>query len=74
MASLAEPLAPWSRRLLWLVPVLAMGLWLAEHRAVPWALSVGGDEMEYADIARRIARGDGFTTSLIYPAELDYGV
>jgi 4-amino-4-deoxy-L-arabinose transferase-like glycosyltransferase len=70
----AKRLAAWAGRFVWLVPVLAVGLWLAEHRAVPWALLVGGDEMEYADVARRIARGDGFTTSLIYPAELDYGV
>jgi 4-amino-4-deoxy-L-arabinose transferase-like glycosyltransferase len=59
-------------RWLWLLPLLALGIWLVAHRDLPWALW-GGDEMEYADVARRLARGDGFTTSLIYPAELSYG-
>ncbi len=59
-------------RWLWLLPALAVLVWLVAHRDLPWVLW-GGDEMEYADVARRLARGDGFTTSLIYPAELAYG-
>jgi len=53
--------------------VLAAAIWLSAHRDLPWELW-GGDEAEYADIARRLSRGEGFTTSLIYPVELEWGV
>jgi len=53
--------------------LLAAFTWLWSHQPLPWALW-DGDEMEYADIGRHLARGDGFTTNLIYPVELDFGV
>jgi len=58
-----------------LVAVLAFGagIWLDVHRRLAWDLEAL-DAMEYADIARHLANGQGFTTGLIYPAELEYGV
>ncbi len=58
-----------ARLLLCLVLVVALGTWVHAHRRVPWVLW-GGDETEYADIGRRLGRGEGFTTGIIYPAEL----
>ncbi len=62
-----------TRHLLWIAPLLAAGLWWFQHREIPWALFTG-DEYEYADLGRQLARGDGFTTGIIYPVEVDYGV
>lgn len=60
---------------LWLACVLCIGagLWLDAHRRFPWDITVL-DAMEYADIARHLANGQGFTTSLVYPAEIEFGV
>jgi 4-amino-4-deoxy-L-arabinose transferase-like glycosyltransferase len=55
------------------VLALGAGLWLDGHRRFAWEIEVP-DAMEYAEIARHLADGQGFTTSLIYPAELEYGV
>ena len=52
---------------------VAFGAWLSAHRDLPWAL-FSGDEMEYAEIARRIADGRGFTTGIIFPVEIAWGV
>jgi 4-amino-4-deoxy-L-arabinose transferase-like glycosyltransferase len=57
-------------RWIWLAPLLAAAVWLWAYQDLPAELW-GGDEAEYADIARRIARGDGFTTGIIYPVELN---
>ena len=53
----------------WIGLVLAVALWLHAHRTLEWTIWAG-DEFEYADVARHLARGDGFTTGIIYPAEL----
>jgi 4-amino-4-deoxy-L-arabinose transferase-like glycosyltransferase len=66
------PQNPKPARWIWLMPVFALMVWLIAHQDIPWQLW-GGDEMEYADVARRLARGDGFTASLIYPVELEWG-
>jgi len=55
------------------VLLVGAGCWWDAHRRVPWDIQVL-DAMEYADIGRHLARGEGFTTSLIYPAELEFGV
>jgi 4-amino-4-deoxy-L-arabinose transferase-like glycosyltransferase len=60
-------------RWIWIAPLLAAAVWMWAHQDLPWELW-GGDEAEYADVARHLARGEGFTTSLIYPAELEWGV
>ena len=59
----------------WVACVLlsSAALWLDAHRRYPWDLRVL-DAMEYGDIARHLANGQGFTTSLVYPAELEFGV
>jgi 4-amino-4-deoxy-L-arabinose transferase-like glycosyltransferase len=49
--------------------MLAAAVWLWAYQDLPAELW-GGDEAEYADIARRLARGEGFTTGIIYPVEL----
>jgi 4-amino-4-deoxy-L-arabinose transferase-like glycosyltransferase len=56
-----------------LVPLAACA-WLLAHRGLPFEFLVGQDELEYADLARAIARGEGFTSGLIYPVELAQGV
>jgi 4-amino-4-deoxy-L-arabinose transferase-like glycosyltransferase len=60
-------------RWIWLAPLFAAAVWFVVHQDLPWELW-GGDEAEYVDVARRVARGDGFTTGIIYPVELEYGV
>ena len=55
------------------VLLVGAGCWWDAHRRVPWDIQVL-DAMEYADIGRHLARGEGFTTSLIYPAEVEFGV
>jgi 4-amino-4-deoxy-L-arabinose transferase-like glycosyltransferase len=56
-----------------LTPVaVACGIWLYLRWRLPWVFWTG-DENEYAEIARRIARGEGFTTGILYPAELAWG-
>lgn len=47
--------------------------WSLNHVGIPWALE-SGDAHEYAEMARRLAHGDGFTTGVLYPAELWLGV
>lgn len=68
---------PSSRRndalLLVAVALLAAAGWLWALRDLPPVLW-SGDGYEYADAARRLARGDGFTTGVIYPPHLAYGV
>jgi 4-amino-4-deoxy-L-arabinose transferase-like glycosyltransferase len=51
---------------------VAAAVWLAAHRDLPWKLW-SGDACEYAEMARRLAGGEGFTTGVIYPAELGFG-
>jgi 4-amino-4-deoxy-L-arabinose transferase-like glycosyltransferase len=46
--------------------------WWLNHRGIPWEL-LSGDAYEYAEMARRLAGGEGFTTGLLYPAELWLG-
>lgn len=73
-----ERVARWaaSRRVSW--PLLLAGFaaggcaWLWNHHGIPWRLG-SGDAYEYAEMARRLARGEGFTTGVIYPAELWLG-
>jgi 4-amino-4-deoxy-L-arabinose transferase-like glycosyltransferase len=69
----AHPPARLARLLPALAALLAFSLWVPERLALPWALP-GGDESEYADVGRHLARGEGFTTGIVYPAELDFGV
>jgi 4-amino-4-deoxy-L-arabinose transferase-like glycosyltransferase len=54
--------------------VLTSGLcsWLYTHWQLPWPLHTG-DAKEYAVMARRLADGEGFTTAVVYPAELRFG-
>lgn len=66
--------APFARKnWIWFAAILSGALWLGVHQDISWE-TWGGDEAEYADVARRLARGEGFTTSLIYPAEIEWGV
>jgi len=51
---------------------VALVVWVAAHRGLPWKLW-SGDACEYAEMARRLAAGEGFTTGVIYPAELSFG-
>jgi hypothetical protein len=51
---------------------VALTVWSAAHRGLPWKLW-SGDACEYAEMARRLAAGEGFTTGVIYPAELAFG-
>lgn len=65
-----------SRNTFWaagLVCVVAGGFWLWGHADLPFMFFTG-DERHYAEIGRRIASGQGFTTGLIYPIEVDWGV
>ena len=45
---------------LWVTCVLVIGVacWLDAHRRLPWDI-VGLDAMEYADIARHLAKTEG---------------
>ncbi|MGH0032557.1 MAG: hypothetical protein ACQGVC_22425, partial [Myxococcota bacterium] len=58
----------------WVLATLGLGgvAWLVQHQGVPWLLG-SGDAWEYAEMARRLARGEGFTTGVVYPAELWLG-
>jgi hypothetical protein len=51
---------------------VASAVWLTAHRGLPWRLW-SGDACEYAEMGRRLAAGEGFTTGVIYPAELAFG-
>jgi 4-amino-4-deoxy-L-arabinose transferase-like glycosyltransferase len=51
---------------------VALAVWLAAQRGLPWRLW-SGDACEYAEMGRRLAAGEGFTTGVIYPAELAFG-
>jgi len=51
---------------------VALAVWVAAHRGLPWKLW-SGDACEYAEMGRRLAAGEGFTTGVIYPAELAFG-
>jgi 4-amino-4-deoxy-L-arabinose transferase-like glycosyltransferase len=51
---------------------VALAVWVAAHRSLPWRLW-SGDACEYAEMGRRLAAGEGFTTGVIYPAELAFG-
>jgi len=55
------------------IALLAAGAWAHAHRDLPWSF-LTGDEAEYAEVARRIANGRGFTTGIIYPIEVAWGV
>jgi 4-amino-4-deoxy-L-arabinose transferase-like glycosyltransferase len=62
-----------SAPLLAFVAALAIGGWLWAHRDLP-PLLWSGDGYEYADIGRHLAAGEGFTTGIVYPPHLAYGV
>jgi hypothetical protein len=51
---------------------IALAVWVAAHRGLPWKLW-SGDACEYAEMGRRLAAGEGFTTGVIFPAELGFG-
>jgi 4-amino-4-deoxy-L-arabinose transferase-like glycosyltransferase len=55
------------------VVVTAALAWGFVHRDLPWEFT-SGDEAEYAELARRLASGRGFTTGIIYPIEVEWGV
>jgi 4-amino-4-deoxy-L-arabinose transferase-like glycosyltransferase len=52
--------------------LLALGSLVYTHRGLPWYLW-SGDAREYAVMARRLAQGEGFTTGVIFPAEVSFG-
>jgi 4-amino-4-deoxy-L-arabinose transferase-like glycosyltransferase len=54
------------------VVCVALAVWVSAHRGLPWKLW-SGDACEYAEMGRRLAAGEGFTTGVIYPAELEFG-
>lgn len=56
-----------------IICALSAGLWVWGHEDLPF-MFVSGDERNYAEIARRIATGRGFTTGLIFPIEAEWGV
>lgn len=58
--------------LLAVVLLVAAGSWAFQHRGLGWGLH-SGDAHEYAEMARRLSRGEGFTTGVIFPAELHLG-
>jgi len=51
---------------------VAAASWSYAHLGLPWQLW-SGDACEYAEMGRRLADGEGFTTGVIYPAELGFG-
>jgi 4-amino-4-deoxy-L-arabinose transferase-like glycosyltransferase len=51
---------------------VALGVWVSAHWSLPWKLW-SGDACEYAEMGRRLAAGNGFTTGVIFPAELHLG-
>jgi 4-amino-4-deoxy-L-arabinose transferase-like glycosyltransferase len=53
---------------------LAAGIaaWSYEHRGISWQLH-SRDAFQYAEMGRRLAEGEGFTTGVIHPAELRFG-
>jgi 4-amino-4-deoxy-L-arabinose transferase-like glycosyltransferase len=51
----------------------AAGGWLYESRGLDFHL-ISGDAYQYAIVARRLAAGEGFTTGVIFPAEISFGV
>ena len=55
------------------VVLIALTSWLLANRDYP-PLLWSGDEHEYAEIARRIATGRGFTTGIIFPIEAEWGL
>lgn len=55
------------------VAALTAGLWLLDHSSVPFGVWTP-DGYEYADLARRLARGHGFTTGVVFPAQLRFGI
>jgi hypothetical protein len=58
--------------LLLAVAAVAAASWLLFHAETPWRFQ-SGDAFEYGEMARRLAEGRGFTTGVIYPAELWLG-
>ncbi len=54
------------------VAAVALAIWFLAHQGLPWKLW-SGDACEYAEMGRRLAAGEGFTTGVIYPAELRFG-
>lgn len=52
---------------------LTLAVWVFTRHNPSWEL-LSADAHEYAEMARRLARGDGFTTGILYPAELHLGV
>jgi len=54
------------------VAAIAFAIWFFAHQGLPWKLW-SGDACEYAEMGRRLAAGEGFTTGVIYPAELRFG-
>jgi 4-amino-4-deoxy-L-arabinose transferase-like glycosyltransferase len=54
------------------VAAVAFAIWFLAHQGLPWKLW-SGDACEYAEMGRRLAAGEGFTTGVIYPAELSFG-
>jgi 4-amino-4-deoxy-L-arabinose transferase-like glycosyltransferase len=65
-------------RRVWVAQLLAImfvaaAAWGIAHRDLPWTF-LTGDEAEYAEVARRLADGRGFTTGIIYPIEIQWGV
>jgi hypothetical protein len=55
------------------IGLLCSGVWFAGRQDVPEGLWTS-DGYEYSDVARRLARGDGFTTGVVFPAQLHFGV
>ncbi|MFP6639991.1 MAG: glycosyltransferase family 39 protein, partial [Myxococcota bacterium] len=65
-----------SRKTLWavaIVCVVAASFWVSGRQDLPFVF-LSGDERNYAEIGRRVATGRGFTTGVIYPIEVDWGV
>ena len=56
-----------------LVCAIAAIFWVWGHQDLPF-LFLSGDERNYSEIGRRIATSRGFTTGVIYPIEVGWGV
>ena len=54
------------------VALVAFAIWFFAHQCLPWKLW-SDDACEYAEMGRRLVAGEGFTTGVIYPAELHFG-